>query len=75
MVTMLPEALTVGLPADVAVTVDVLLVPSVAVDGTLTFTHTFTDPPAGIAEVVVSAVVHVESKTVAGKVPPAAAIA
>ena len=64
------EALTVGEPAEVAVTVDVLEFPSVADVGGVTLTQTLDEPPAAMFGVAVIAVVQVGSKKVTGKVPP-----
>jgi hypothetical protein len=60
-VVIVAEPLTLGLAEDVAVTVDVLEVPSVAEVGGVTLTQTLNVPPAvrsGVAEI---AVVQVES--------------
>src|SRR2546430_1492846 len=64
------DALTVGLPAEVAVTVDVLDVPSAAVAGAATLTQTSCVAPAARLAVAVIEVVQVESKKLVAKVPP-----
>ena len=65
-----PEALTAEHPADVAVTVAVLVAPSAAPAGTATFTHTLVDPPEATLPVVVKGVAQVASKKLTGNVPP-----
>jgi hypothetical protein len=65
-----PEALTVGLPTEVAVIVDVLGSPLAALAGTSTMTHTLVVAPAITLGVVVIAVVQVESRMVIVLVPP-----
>jgi len=69
-VVMLAAALTVGLPADVAVAADVLDVPSVAVLGGETVTQTSKLAPATRSGVAVIAVPQLELEKVTGNVPP-----
>ena len=64
------EALTVGLPAEVAATVDVLESPSAAVVGAGTLTQTSCVAPAARLAVAVIAVVQVGSKKLVANVPP-----
>ena len=69
-VVTVPDALTAELPTEVAVTVAVLVVPSTALEGTSTLTHTLVESPEATLPVVVNGVVQVESRKLTGKVPP-----
>ena len=60
-VLMVADALVVGLPAEVAVTAEVLDVPSVAPAGAATFTQKVAVAPATIEVVVLVGVVQVAS--------------
>jgi hypothetical protein len=73
-VLIVPVALSVGLPTEVALIVDVLEAASAVPFGTLTLTQKFAIPPAMTLAVVVCGVVQVESSMlkVTGNVPPVA---
>src|SRR5256885_1039572 len=70
MVLSVADALTAGLPVDVAVIVAVLVAESAAAAGTSTFTQTLVVAPALTDGVVVRVVVQVESRKLTGNVPP-----
>src|SRR5260370_41927507 len=70
MVLMVADARVVEPPTDVAVTVEVLAVPSVAPPGTATLRQKSAAAPATIDAVAVTGVVPGASKMAAGNAPP-----
>ena len=64
------DAVTDGLPTEVATTVAVLVASLAVPAGTSTLTQMFVVAPEATVGVVASGVVHVPSKKLTGKVPP-----